>query len=92
MERKRFCLELEREGFQAADTPKFDWLSQRARGPQGSLGNSQVERIPQRPGATDILRRQIGDRAILLALEMQPLRLYLSKMNFHGRNPPGFIA
>lgn len=92
MERESFCLDLEWERFQTADASKFDRLSKRASGPQGALGNSQVERIPQRSRATDILRRQIGNRAFFLALEMQALRVNLSEMNFHWRKLSGFIA
>ncbi len=78
--------------FETTNAPQLDRLSEIAAGPQGALGNSQVERIPQRAGATDILRLELGNRAFFLALEMQALGVNVPEMNFHWRSLSEFIA
>lgn len=86
MDRKSFCFDLEWKRFETTDAPKLDRLSKRASRPHRSLGNSQVERIPQRSSAADILLREIKNRAFFLALEMQTVGVNLSEMDFQFLN------
>jgi len=84
VDRKSFCFDIEWKRIETPDAPKLDRLHERASRPERSLGDSQVERIPQRSGAADILRGEIGDGAFFLALEMQAVGVNLPEMNFHG--------
>ena len=84
MDRKSLCFDIEWKRLEAPDAAKLDRLRQRASRPERSLGNSQVERIPQRSSAANILRREIENWAFFLALEMQAIGVNLSEMNFHS--------
>jgi hypothetical protein len=92
MKRESFCLDLERKRFETADALKLDRLSERATSPQGAFGNTHIERVAERPGTADILCRQIGNGAFLLAFEMDTVGVNLSEMNFHSREPSEFIG
>jgi hypothetical protein len=86
MNRERFHLDIEFERLEAADAFQFHRLGQGAGRPKGSFGNTEIERVSERPGANDVFAGEIGDGAFFLAFEVQPVGLDLAEVNFHCTN------
>src|SRR2546423_9968794 len=86
MNREGGNLDFETEWLQASHAFELDRLSEVAGHPKRAFGDSEIERVTQRPGANDVFRGQLWNWAFLFALEMQALGLDLPEMDFHGAN------
>ena len=61
------------ELLKTGDALQFNWLSQLTVNPQAIAGDANIELVLQCPGTVNVLIRQLGDGAILLALKVQTL-------------------
>jgi hypothetical protein len=76
-------LDLVYKFFETRDTAQLHPLLKRSVRPKRAGRNSDVDVVRQRPDAADALRLQFGNRAILIALQMQTFGWNLFQMNLH---------
>jgi predicted RNA methylase len=84
VERKRRNLDFVLELFEAGHAAQLNRLRDHPIGPERAIGNSKVEAVTHRPNAANFRRRDVAERTIFFAVQMQASRRDLIQMNFHA--------
>ena len=71
-------LDVERKRLETANATQLNRLGQRPINPKRTFGNPHLEGVAKGPGAARLLRIELGNRAIFLALEMESFGRYLA--------------
>src|SRR5207253_4846689 len=83
-----FVLEL----FETGHAAQLNRLRNRSIGPKRAIGNSEVEGVTHWPDAANFRRRDVAERTIFFADEMQTFRRDLVQMDLHWRNLLAFMS